>query len=270
MNRRGLIFAVFVALFSSVFFASSLIGVMGDIPPENLRPIATKYLNYTFNSASGLWAAAPEAVAAIVWDYRGLDTFFETTVLFGAIVATIALLYEALTPDESLRGAGLSLISKKSTAIISLFIVSIGVATILHGQLTPGGGFQGGAIAAVAPLLIMVVFSRKFFDNTLLNYRLAVVLRTLGLLGIVITGTAILIVGAIESAQAFVFQNQAKPYSAVSMPSFILDVPMGGTILLFNLFEGLAVFFGFYVVFYAITSSRRKIEEAVQVKENVF
>jgi formate hydrogenlyase subunit 6/NADH:ubiquinone oxidoreductase subunit I len=44
---------------------------------------------------------SPKAVTAIVWDFRGLDTYFETSVLFIAIAGLIALFGGAISIDPA-------------------------------------------------------------------------------------------------------------------------------------------------------------------------
>ncbi len=48
---------------------------------------------------------------------------------------------------------GMSLIVKKITGIVIGFVFIYGVYIILHGHLTPGGGFAGGVIVAGAFIL---------------------------------------------------------------------------------------------------------------------
>src|SRR5512136_2629149 len=63
----------------------------GMIPQTDLRKLAEFYANNTLNiNDKYLWSASPEAVTAIVWDYRGFDTLFETSVFFLAIIACVA------------------------------------------------------------------------------------------------------------------------------------------------------------------------------------
>jgi len=45
--------------------------------------------------------------------------------------------------------------------IITPMILAFGGYVIMHGHLTPGGGFQGGAVAASAIALLLVVFGAR-------------------------------------------------------------------------------------------------------------
>lgn len=53
---------------------------------------------------------------------------------------------------------GMSIIVKMVTQLIAGFIFLYGVYIILHGHLTPGGGFAGGAIIAGAFILLILAF----------------------------------------------------------------------------------------------------------------
>ena len=56
-------------------------------------------------------------------------------------------------------------IVKTITDLLFGFIIVFGIYIIIHGHLTPGGGFQGGAVVASAFVLLFVAFSRDFYDT---------------------------------------------------------------------------------------------------------
>lgn len=91
-------------------------------------------------------------VTAVVLDYRGFDTLGEVTVLFAAI-AGIGLLLGA-SRRRRIRPAG-PVISSMAPWIAA-FIIITSAYIFLHGHLSPGGGFPGGAMIA-AGFLIMVL-----------------------------------------------------------------------------------------------------------------
>lgn len=62
---------------------------------------------------------------------------------------------------------GMSIIVKTVTRIMSGVIFIYGIYIILHGHLTPGGGFAGGAIVAGALMLLVLAFG-----NDVLNLKL--------------------------------------------------------------------------------------------------
>jgi len=243
-------------------------GGLGVLPPESLRPLAITYLRTVYNPENPKFTAmAPEAVTAILWDYRGLDTLFETVVFYGAIIAVLTLYRETYRERDILPLKGLSIVVKRATAVTSLAILSVAVATALHGHLTPGGGFQAGAIAAVAPLVMLIVFSKRFLSDRLSHVQL-LTMRNLGLLGLGLTAIALAIVGFAIGEKAFIFQNQAKEMSKLSFPQRILGVPAGGTLLFFNIFEALAVAAGFTLVFMVLLSSEELSRKEIVGEEH--
>lgn len=93
-------------------------------------------------------------VTAILLAYRGFDTLGEVTILFVAATAAGLVLTGAARGD--LQDAPGGFILRVGAELLFPFLILLGAYIILHGHLTPGGGFQGGAILAAAffiPLL---------------------------------------------------------------------------------------------------------------------
>jgi multicomponent Na+:H+ antiporter subunit B len=92
-------------------------------------------------------------VTSVVLAYRGIDTLGELAILFAA--ATVAGL--VLAPSihaggeakaETREDAGLVL--RAGSDLLFPLLLSVGFYIVLHGHLTPGGGFQGGVVLAAA------------------------------------------------------------------------------------------------------------------------
>ena len=71
------------------------------------------------------------------------------------------------------------MLEKITSKILIMFIIIFGLNITLFGHLTPGGGFQGGAIIATGVALIFVVMGFKLWDEKTLN-----IVKGLGGLGI--------------------------------------------------------------------------------------
>ena len=105
---------------------------------------------------------ASNMVAAVNFDVRGIDTVGEEAMLVAAVVGAVVLLRGSRGEDTSDRPARASgrEIEPRSEATTAL--CRIGAATTilfgfymaLHGTVTPGGGFQGGAAIATGLLLL--------------------------------------------------------------------------------------------------------------------
>jgi multicomponent Na+:H+ antiporter subunit B len=109
---------------------------------------------------------ATDAVNAIDYDYRGFDTLGEEFILFASVLGAMLLLRrperpETTTPPEK----GLSDAVKVSAAVAFSVLVIFGIYISTHGQLTPGGGFQGGVILASASMLIYIAENFSVFKR---------------------------------------------------------------------------------------------------------
>lgn len=53
----------------------------------------------------------------------------------------------------------MSKIVRTGAGLLYPFVIIFGLYVIMHGHLTPGGGFQGGAVVATAVALVIVAYS---------------------------------------------------------------------------------------------------------------
>ena len=96
---------------------------------------------------------AANFVTAVVLAYRGLDTLGELSILFAAATAGGLVLGSAHGGSRR-RPAGF--IMRAGTDLLFPLLLVVGLYIVMHGHLTPGGGFQGGVVLAAAfflPLL---------------------------------------------------------------------------------------------------------------------
>jgi energy-converting hydrogenase B subunit I len=68
-----------------------------------------------------------------------------------------------------------------------LFILIFGLYVIMHGHLTPGGGFQGGAVIVSGVVMLLVAFSSKELKKSL-RERFLSIMESSGALIFVILG----------------------------------------------------------------------------------
>lgn len=101
-------------------------------------------------------------VTAVNFDYRGFDTLGEEFMLLCAVTGTVMLLRGKRGEEEDglperLRGRASVERADSTVLICRMFgavVLLFGIYVILHATVTPGGGFQGGAIAASGLLLL--------------------------------------------------------------------------------------------------------------------
>lgn len=183
-----------------------------------------------------------DVVSAISFDYRGIDTLFEEFILLAA-VAGISVLLRPLS-DESRQlpedKAPDRAIPPPSPAVwllavfLSSLLVLTGIETVTHGQLTPGGGFQGGVVLASAMYVVYLgtnyVTVERFRPTPLLEASDGV-----GASGYVLIGLLGLFAGAS-------FLSNVVGLGVAG------DLISGGTIPLLNLVVGVEVAGGFAIL----------------------
>jgi len=96
---------------------------------------------------------AVNIVTSVVVSYRGFDTLGEVTVLFIAAIGLGAVL-STVRKKTAREIEPASLVLYTGCRLLFPLILIFGTYIFVHGHLTPGGGFQGGAIIASGFLLI--------------------------------------------------------------------------------------------------------------------
>jgi len=133
---------------------------------------------------------ATNIVTSVVVSYRGFDTLGEITILFTAAIGLGAVLgtYRKRKAGEKVEPA--SFIVKTGCRFLFPILLLVGAYIFIHGHLTPGGGFQGGAIIASAFLLMYLgCEGKRIKENT------SIVVETLGALTFIVLGIIGLTIG---------------------------------------------------------------------------
>jgi multicomponent Na+:H+ antiporter subunit B len=107
---------------------------------------------------------ATDMVTALNFDLRAFDTLGEEYILFASVLGVTLLLRElrgedergsrSEQPEHRFRGASDAL-RVLSLALIPM-LIALGAYVVLHGALTPGGGFQGGVVLAAGPIAMLI------------------------------------------------------------------------------------------------------------------
>ena len=242
--EKLLIYTLLLTLFVGGIVVAVSFNVFGGSPSGIIRSLALFYLENMYNVyAKTFWAASPEAVNAILWDYRGLDTIYETTVLYTALIGCLAIA-TGLEKKFRPREPGLTIIVKAGTRIVVAIVILVSLVLAFRGYITPGGGFQGGVAFAIAPLLLIAAYSWRRLEE--LGFRLdkAVLLRSLGLAAIALIALAPYMLGG------YILQNQFKPWIVFAgAPYTIWVFYIGGTLLFLNISEFFVVSMEFLTIF---------------------
>jgi multicomponent Na+:H+ antiporter subunit B len=139
---------------------------------------------------------AVNIVTSVVLNYRGFDTLGEVTVLFIAAVGLGAVLFVekklqknvSNSEDKSKRA---SLILRTGSRLLFPLILLFGAYIFVHGHLTPGGGFQGGAVIASGFLLMYLAFPKQSIDkksSSVVESLGGLIFVGIGLLGLIFSG----------------------------------------------------------------------------------
>jgi multicomponent Na+:H+ antiporter subunit B len=203
---------------------------------------------------------ATDTVNAVTYDYRGFDTLGEEFILFSAVTGVMLLLRPEREKTEEKEGGGnptsfqdrvaLSETVQVFTTAIFGFSVIFGIYMATHGQLTPGGGFQGGVILAAAPMLLYIAENTEAFQR-IVSHPLVEFLEGIGAAGYALIGIAALAMGA-------AFLTNVIPLGTTG------DVFSSGTIAAISACVGVEVAAGFTLIIFEYLReilSRAKDEE---------
>ena len=249
MNRKGR--TVFFLISAAAFAGLYLWGLKGLPPMGHYRGPYGDVLNRVATYERHV----TDIVTAVNFDYRGFDTLGEEFILFMSVVGGMVLLrrqreeqeqesnggdkspeLDAPTPSDAVRVLTLGLVGP---------LVVFGLYIVAHGQLTPGGGFQGGVILATAPLLVYLSGDLKKFKQ-ITSHTLVEVAEAAGTGAFLAIGFAGLILGG----------TYLRNVAALGKTGMINS---GGTIALISLATGLEVAAGFVLLLYAFLEQTLEI-----------
>ena len=158
MNTRHAVVLVLLVVLGAAFFVL----LAGYAPDQSLNRSALYYAQNTAREVG-----AQNIVAAIVVTYRGLDTLGEVTVLF-LTAAIIGLVLTQVRSQSCATGSGVlpsgELLTTGTRLLVPL-IALFGAYIFINGHLTPGGGFQGGAVLASGVLLMLLSEPERRFSH---------------------------------------------------------------------------------------------------------
>jgi multisubunit Na+/H+ antiporter MnhB subunit len=143
------------------------------------------------------------------------------------------------------KNNGMTIIVKTVTRVSVWLILLYGIYIILHGHLTPGGGFGGGVVIALAFLNVLLAYGKDFTEKWL-NINLlkdvesssVTIYLVVAILGIALGGSFL---------ANFIYKGK------------LFDLFSSGTILVFNILIGIKVGMSLFLVVWLLSGV--KIEE---------
>lgn len=153
---------------ASLLFVSGLVFLLLVIGAQLAFGNPGMQVGAEYLRVAGSELGAANIVTAILAGYRGFDTLGELSVLFAAATAA-SLVLGRRRADASRDPAG-GLVLVAGADLLFPLLVVVGVYVVLHGHLTPGGGFQGGVILAAAFFLVMLVDPARGLDHAVIGW----------------------------------------------------------------------------------------------------
>ncbi len=157
---------------------------------------------YATNGAEEL--GAPNLVTAVVVTYRGLDTLGEVTVLFISAAGIGLMLRSSRREQDSVdeniaspekdnptKHRPASEIVTTATELLLPMVILLGVYVFMNGHLSPGGGFQGGAIIASGTMFLMLALPQAHISRliiTVVESLAGFSYVVVGVLGVILAG----------------------------------------------------------------------------------
>lgn len=150
-----------LAMFAVAGGAAAVLLVLGVLDLPHFGSSSHPYRNAAV--AAAVKHVTSNVISSVNFDLRGLDTLGEETILLTSVIGASVLLRPA--DDETLRKPsrrGRLLEGTRLFGYVFLPItVMIGLLTIAHGAITPGGGFQGGVALGTGIHLLYVAGSYR-------------------------------------------------------------------------------------------------------------
>jgi multicomponent Na+:H+ antiporter subunit B len=210
----------------------------GESHPYGDRAVRASLARHTANT-----------ISSVNFDQRAFDTLGEMTILFGAVLGCVVLLRQTRDEHRARPEPAEVAVPVRRYALVVLPVALLGgLYIVAHGQLSPGGGFQGGVVAATALHLLYLGA----------DYRALERVRPVGLyeVGDALAASAYLVTGlaGLIGTGAFL-ANTLLPYGTFNTLS------SGGTVPLLNAAIGMEVACAVVVLL------ARFLDQAVEIEE---
>ncbi len=158
---KKIFFLLVLAGFAVMLF--NAYGLSG--PDQQLNDVAAHYAEKGPQEVG-----AANLVASVIVTYRGLDTLGEVTILFLA-ASIIGFFLKARRDNQRApkQVRKTSEILETAAKVITPVIFLFGIYVFINGHLTPGGGFQGGAIIASGLVLMLLANPVKKINHNIIR-----------------------------------------------------------------------------------------------------
>jgi len=141
---------------------------------------------------------------------------------------------------------GMTLIVKEVTRLTVGLILVFGIYVVLHGHITPGGGFTGGVIIALSFIHLVLAYGGEYAERKI-DRKKASFFESIGAL----TFLALGLLGLMGGYFFYNFLGRGEPFA----------LPSAGIIPLCNIAIALKVSFGLFLIFMILTIFHLKVRK---------
>lgn len=187
MTRKLLIMILISSVVTIAIIYTDIFPEIGDPNSPANTHVSTRYLEEGLKETS-----SKNLVTGIIADYRGFDTLMETTVLFMGGYAVAIVLYQKSShkKKETVFGKKFVMGDADIKVVVPSLIPVIliyGMYVLFHGEVSLGGGFQAGAIIALAYIVYTMIAGNDLGTLNLTGHK-GVALASIGVMTYALIG----------------------------------------------------------------------------------
>ncbi|MBE4906487.1 sodium:proton antiporter [Bacillus luteolus] len=201
-----------------------------------------RYLSEHYISEGVQETGAINLVASVLLDYRAFDTLGEATVILTAASILAFLVPVSIATMQSTK---FTVIVDTTIKMILPFLAVLAAYLILFGHLSPGGGFVGGVVLSIIPVLLTITYGVEVSEFKFKPARTKLV-EDLGAIGFILLG----LLGVLTGSN-FLANGQAN-----FGPGNTGELISGGLIPYLNLMIGLKVGAGLVIIFNSLIKEK--------------
>lgn len=198
-----------------------------------------RYLSEHYISEGVQETGSTNLVTSILYDYRGFDTLGEATVI---LTASTILAFLVPVRKVAMLSTKFTIIVYQTIIFIVPFLAVLGAYLVFFGHLSPGGGFVGGVVLAIIPILLTITYGIEFSEYKFKPSNKSL-LEDIGAIGFILLGLL-----GVFTGSNFLANGQAN-----FGPGNPGELTSAGLIPYLNLMIGIKVGAGLAIIFNSLT-----------------
>lgn len=145
---------------------------------------SNRYLSEHYISEGVQETGAINLVTSVLYDYRAFDTLGEATVI---LIASSTLAFLVPVKKGAMLSTNFTIIVYQTVKFIIPFLSVLGGYLIFFGHLSPGGGFVGGVVLSVIPIVMTITYGIELSEY---NFKpnIKSLLEDIGSIGFILLG----------------------------------------------------------------------------------